>query len=101
MALISNETYLTLTPADIDIYSLKADYEQNFKKGRLGLGGKVSYVSTNSIFQKFISAPATREDNYNNFDYKENINALYVNYNRQLKGVMVQAGVRIENKHPK
>jgi len=99
--LITSETYLTLTPADIDIYSLKADYEQNYKKGKLGFGGKVSYVTTNSIFQKFISAPTTREDNYNNFDYKENINALYVNYNRQLKGVMFQAGLRVENTHSK
>jgi CRISPR/Cas system-associated protein Cas5 (RAMP superfamily) len=33
----------------------------------------------------------------NNFAYKENINAIYGNYNRQLKGFMVQAGLRVEN----
>ncbi len=33
----------------------------------------------------------------NDFDYKENINALYVNYNRPFKGVMVQLDLRAEN----
>ena len=41
------------------------------------------------------------EDNHNNFNYKENINAGYVNYNRQFKGIMVQAGLRVENTHSK
>jgi hypothetical protein len=36
----------------------------------------------------------------NVFDY-ENINALYVNYNKQLKGLMIQFGVRAENTHSK
>ncbi|RYZ82352.1 MAG: hypothetical protein EOP04_22205, partial [Proteobacteria bacterium] len=29
--------------------------------------------------------------------YEENINALYVNYNRPFKGFVVQAGLRAEN----
>lgn len=34
----------------------------------------------------------------NRFEYDENINALYVNYNKQLKqGIMFQLGVRAEN----
>ncbi|RYF92391.1 MAG: TonB-dependent receptor, partial [Chitinophagaceae bacterium] len=32
----------------------------------------------------------------NQFAYKENINALYVNYNKQYKGIMVQVGLRAE-----
>ena len=36
----------------------------------------------------------------NRFQYKENINALYVNYNKQVKkGIMVQFGLRAENTH--
>ncbi|HEY2721357.1 MAG TPA: outer membrane beta-barrel protein, partial [Chitinophagaceae bacterium] len=96
------EIYNTLTPSTIDIYSLKADYEQNFKKGRLGYGGKVSYVTTDNTFQRFYgTGSSSLEDNNNNFDYKENINAAYVNYNRQFKGIMVQAGLRAENTHSK
>ena len=97
-----NETYNILTPSKIDIYSVKVDYEQNFKKGKLGLGTKVSYVQTDNTFQRFNGTGASRfEDNYNNFKYKENINALYVNYNRQFKGFMVQAGLRVENTQSK
>jgi regulation of enolase protein 1 (concanavalin A-like superfamily) len=98
--LLQSKVYLTYTPANIDIYSTKVDYEQNFKKGRLGIGGKFSYVTTDNTFQRFYET-GNIEDNHNNFDYKENINAVYVNYNRQLKGVMIQAGLRVENTHSK
>jgi len=33
------------------------------------------------------------------FNYKENINALYANYNRKLKAFVVQFGLRVENTH--
>lgn len=32
----------------------------------------------------------------NSFDYKENVNAAYINYNKQYKSFMVQAGLRVE-----
>lgn len=100
--LLQQEIYTTLTPSEIDIYSLKVDYEQNFKKGRLGYGGKISYVKTDNTLQRFNQTGSpSLEDNHNNFKYDENINALYVNYNKQLKGIMVQAGVRVENTHSK
>ena len=96
------EVYNTLTPYNIDIYSIKADYEQRFKKGTLGYGGKLSYVKTDNTFQRFFeSGSGLLEDNHNNFKYTENINAGYVNYNRQFKGVMVQAGLRVENTQSK
>jgi iron complex outermembrane recepter protein len=96
-----DETFRILTPSEIDIYSVKIDYEQNFKKGKLGIGGKFSYVSTDNTFQRFFETGGNLEDHHNNFKYKENINALYVNYNRQLKGVMFQVGLRVENTHSK
>jgi hypothetical protein len=91
-------------PTDIDIYSFKTDYEQNFKKGRLGLGGKISYVESNNNFNRYDVDPGTKQETKdlersNIFDYKENVNAGYVNYNRQFKGFMIQAGVRVENTH--
>jgi iron complex outermembrane recepter protein len=96
----SSVIYQMLAPTNIDIYSFKADYEQNFKKGKLGYGGKVGYVATDNDFQRYNVYTSGREldkDRSNRFDYKENINAGYVNYNRQFKGVMIQAGVRVEN----
>ena len=91
-----------VAPTDINIFSLKADYEQNFKKGKLGFGGKISYVESTNDFQRFDSiASGKKLDTLrsNDFVYKENINAAYVNYNRQFKGFMIQAGLRMEHTH--
>jgi hypothetical protein len=96
----SQYIYNMIAPTKIDIYSAKADYEQNFKKGRLGYGAKISYVKTTNNFERY---NVYTDDKFldtlrsNDFNYKENINAAYVNYNRQFKGIMIQAGVRVEN----
>lgn len=98
--LINSVIYQMIAPTKIDINSLKADYEQNFKKGKLGFGGKLSYVKTNNDFQRYnvyTSGNQLDKDRSNTFTYKENINAGYVNYNRAFKGLMIQAGVRVEN----
>ncbi len=97
---ISSLIYNMIAPTDIDIYSLKADYEQNLKKGRLGFGGKLSYVTSGNDFQRFnvyTGGKILDTLRSNNFNYKENINAFYINYNKQFKGFMIQAGVRMEN----
>jgi len=98
----SQYIYNMLAPTNIDIYSLKADYEQNFKKGRLGFGGKSSYVKSDNDFQRYnvyTNDKILDTLRSNKFLYKENINALYVNYNKQYKGVMIQAGLRMEHTH--
>jgi len=88
---------------DIDLFSLKADYEKNHKGGRLALGGKIGIVNTDNDFDRYdvySTAKVLDTAKSNQFIYKENINALYVNYNKQLKkGVMVQFGLRAENTH--
>ena len=97
---LSNNIYNMLAPTDIDIFSLKSDYEQNFKKGKLGFGAKLSYVKSGNDFERFnvySNSKVLDTLRSNEFTYKENINALYVNYNRQFKGFMIQAGVRVEN----
>ncbi len=100
-----SNVYNMIAPTDINIYSFKTDYEQNFKKGKLGLGGKISYVSTGNDFDNYHIANAVKSlDSLasNDFDYKENINAVYANYNRNFKGgFMVQAGLRVENTNSK
>src|SRR5213075_3438861 len=92
-----------IAPTDIDLFSFKADYEQNFKKGRLGLRGKIGIVNTDNDFQRFnvfTNSKVMDTLKSNRFQYKENINALYVNYNKQFKkGVMIQFGLRAENTH--
>jgi len=91
----------TSAPADIEIYSIKLDYEQNFKKGRLGYGGKVGFVNTDNNFNRTSIEGSKFTNETNRFAYDENINAAYVNYNRAFKGFMIQAGLRVENTNSK
>lgn len=101
--LLSQVIYRFIAPTDINIYTLKADYEQNFKKGKLGLGAKTSVIRTENNFQRFDVQQLKPEirsldvPRSNQFEYSENINALYVNYNRPLKGKIIQLGLRMEN----
>lgn len=100
--LLNKEIYQMLAPSEIKIYTLKSDYEQNFKKGRLGVGAKLSYVTSDNNFDRFnILDNGKKMEHNNNFNYEENINAVYLNYNRQLKSVMIQAGLRVENTNAK
>lgn len=84
---------------EITIRSGKSDYEQNFFKGKLGLGVKFSEVSTTngldffSIQNNVQSIDSLRS---NKFDYTESIRAAYGNYSRQLGDWSIQAGLRVE-----
>ena len=95
--------YNMLSPTDIDLFSFKTDYEQNYKGGRLGIGGKIGIVNTDNDFKRYdvySSSKVLDTAKSNRFGYKENINALYINYNKQYKkGVMLQFGLRAENTH--
>ena len=102
--LLYSNVYRMVAPTNIDITSIKADYEQNFKKGKLGYGGKIGYVKTDNDFDRYDVQGLTQNSpqvldtgRSNRFVYKENINAGYVNYNRAFKGFMIQGGLRIEN----
>jgi len=103
MLLYSN-VYNILSPTDIRIYSAKADYATNFAKGRLGLGWKSSYVITGNDFQEYdLNSWGRQQDSLssNDFGYRENINALYTDYKRTLKGWVIQGGLRLENTNSK
>ena len=90
-----------VSPTDISIYSLKIDYEQNFKKGKLGYGGKIGFVNTDNNFSRTSVENNKTTSESNLFTFNENINAAYVNYNRAFKGFMIQAGLRVENTNSK
>jgi iron complex outermembrane receptor protein len=104
--ILESKIYRMLSPGKIYIANLKADYEQNMNKGRLGYGAKISFVNSNPDFKRYDVSSTTGVNYYdslrsNKFDYKENINAAYVNYNKQYKGFMIQVGLRVENTHAK
>lgn len=92
--------YHMISPAQININSIKTDFEQNFMKGKLSVGVKNALVKTDNEFLRY-NVYSTGEqldrDRSNHFIYKENINAGYLNFNRQYKKFMFQVGLRVEN----
>ncbi len=98
--LYQNSVYNFIAPADINILAFKIDYEQNYKKGKLGFGGKSSFVNSLNHFERydvFNNGAVLDIPRSNEFEYTENINALYVNYNKQYKAKTIQIGLRAEN----
>lgn len=87
-------------PSDINIYTFKTDFVQPLKGGRIEAGLKFSYVKNNNQvnYENFINGK-WEEDlvRSNHFIYDENINAAYLNYNKQIKKWSFQMGLRIEN----
>ena len=88
-------------PATVNIYSAKTDFVFPLKKSaKLEAGLKSSYVTTDNdaLYQnKTSTGYVTDEGKTNHFIYKENINAAYLNYNRQIKKWGLQLGLRAEN----
>lgn len=88
-------------PAQIDIFSFKSDYSHPFKGGyNFDAGVKASYTKTDNIADYFLTANNITRPDYdksNHFIYKENINAAYVNLNKEFKRISFQAGLRLEN----
>lgn len=89
-------------PANIDIYSFKSDYKKPFKKdATLEAGIKLSYVKTDNnaqytLFNNDIEKWQIDDARSNHFIYKENINAAYINLQKQYKKLGVQLGLRAE-----
>lgn len=97
---LSERIYRNNTPIDIDMFIVKADYEQNFLKGKLGVGFKLNRVRTDNTFDFYDvveGTPVINTDRSNRFQYDEMVNAGYLNYNIQVKKWGFQAGVRAEH----
>lgn len=96
----SEAYYRSIAQTTINIYSLKSDYSGNFLKGKLGIGYKLGLVRTDNDFG-FYNIEGNTENldinQSNHFIYTENVNAIYLNYQRTIKKFDVQIGVRTEN----
>jgi iron complex outermembrane recepter protein len=88
------------TPTDINIFTAKIDAEQKLGKGKLGYGLKTAFVTTKNTFDFFneVAGVVVKQLNRSNsFTYKENVNAAYANYQRQLNEKWsLQTGLRME-----
>jgi hypothetical protein len=88
-------------PANIDISSARIDYTYPMKKdAKLEIGAKTSFVTNDSKANYYEWENGWTPDyaKTNFFEYKENVNAAYVSFNKQVtKQFGVQAGLRYEN----
>jgi hypothetical protein len=92
-------------PAAVNIYAAKSDYTQSLKnKGQFEAGIKTSYVSTDNAANYYNyqnNLPVIDYNFTNQFFYKENINAAYINFRKEVKRISFQAGLRLENTNAK
>ncbi|HEX2630312.1 MAG TPA: outer membrane beta-barrel protein [Chitinophagaceae bacterium] len=91
-------------PAHINIYSVKSDYVHPLKKGgRIEAGFKTSFVKNNNEvdYVRWDNVKWVQDARSNHFIYDENINAAYVNANKQFGKWSLQGGLRLENTNAK
>lgn len=96
---LEERIFTTQTPTDIEIATFKVDHERPLWKGQFGAGLKFSVVNTDNTFNFFDvidGESVPNMDRTNQFTYQENINAAYVNYQRQAGKWNFQAGLRVE-----
>lgn len=87
-------------PSYINIWSFKSDYVQPYKGGRFEAGIKSSIVENDNEvdYKRELPDKSWIPDNRSNhFIYRENINAAYVNANKQWGKWTLQTGLRLEN----
>ena len=100
-ALKTSDILLGELPSAIKIYSAKMDYIHPLKKGaKIEAGLKSSFVETDNTAGYYSLVGSTKTPDYektNRFDYKENINAAYLNFNKEMKKWSIQTGLRLEN----
>lgn len=99
----NTETYnylRNITPSTINIAALKLDYIKPLNKStKLEAGLKSSWVKTDNDFryEELVSGAWQRNTGRSNqFIYDENINAGYLNLNREFKSTSIQLGLRAE-----
>ncbi|MDP3394502.1 TonB-dependent receptor domain-containing protein [Sediminibacterium sp.] len=89
-----------LNPSVVKVYTGKIDYVHPLKKNaKLEAGIKASFVETdnNSLFNVLKNNVWEVDPRSNEFIYKENIYAAYLNGNKQWKKWGLQLGLRLEN----
>ncbi|PSL50294.1 outer membrane receptor protein involved in Fe transport [Chitinophaga niastensis] len=97
--LLSDQILQSVAPQNINAYTMQADITLPRKFANLSFGGKVSFIHTGSsanYYQQLNNKLHYDSALSNAFDYRENLQALYVNGNRQWKKWGLQLGLRGE-----
>lgn len=104
-SVLSEITTFTTSPTDIDIYTFKTDYEQSLWKGKLGVGIKSSLVATNNefdFFNRINEVDVLDTERSSDFEYFENVNAVYATYAKGLgQKWNISGGLRMEQTYTK
>ncbi|HEY0067622.1 MAG TPA: outer membrane beta-barrel protein, partial [Flavisolibacter sp.] len=83
----------------LTLKTAKADYVHPLAKGKVELGFKTSFVSSDNdakFFDMSNGVPQNDVNKTNQFFYEENNNAFYANYSREFKKFDMQLGLRSE-----
>ena len=102
--LVDVKAYASTSDTDIEIKTLKTDFEKPLAGGKLGTGFKLASVVTNNdyVFYDAIDDTLVLDPNRTNkFDYTENVYAAYLNYSRQWGDISFQLGLRMEQTESK
>lgn len=88
-------------PANLQIFTAKADYTRQMNDGfKMEAGWKSAHVKTNNRAIYFYRIDQTTVPDYNktnHFLYRENIHAVYASGEKKGKNWLLQAGLRYEN----
>ncbi|MBX7077424.1 MAG: outer membrane beta-barrel family protein [Methanobacteriaceae archaeon] len=100
--LSSNSLYSAINSGDQDVnnFSIRADTELPLKFANLSFGGKISWIKTNNnvkLFNTTTGIPVFEPNQSDEFEYNENIQALYFSINKKIKKWETQLGIRFEN----
>lgn len=97
---IAERIFYTESPTDIDISTVKLDYDQTLLGGKLGVGLKYARVGTDNTFNLnnvIDGTPILDIEQSNDFAYTEKVSAAYLNFNKPFGALGVQLGLRMEH----
>jgi hypothetical protein len=99
--ILSSKFFRDSQLTDIDIWTIKADYERKIGEGNLSTGFKFSNVSTENAFDfyQIVDGEDVMDLNRSNdFNYTERIDAAYASYMMKVsEKVSINGGIRIEH----
>jgi ferric enterobactin receptor len=88
-------------PSRINIYALKTDYTLPIAKSwKMDAGLKMSFTKTDNTADYAYTIAAVTQPDYdksNHFIFKEQISAAYLNFNKEMKQLSIQIGLRAED----
>jgi len=91
--------YLSESAQNIDLYTINADVDLPYKSFNLSFGTKLSFIQNDSdlaFYKKQNNFYQPDLSQTNEFNYKENTQAAYLNISKKVKKIDFQAGLRAE-----